>query len=102
MRIPFALAALALSDALNAQETAPAPATAALVVDAYDGDTLTVEAAVWPDWTWNGSVRVLGVNTPEIRGECDQPDRHDAGHRQAEPPTIRHGASYRWNALSAK
>lgn len=44
----------------------------ALVTDAYDGDTLTVEAALWPDLTWSGSVRVLGVDTPEIRGACDE------------------------------
>ena len=43
----------------------------ALVTDAYDGDTLTVEAAIWPDLVWTGSVRVRGVDTPEIRGACD-------------------------------
>lgn len=43
----------------------------ALVTGAYDGDTIQVEAAIWPNLTWTGSVRVLGVDTPEIRGECE-------------------------------
>ena len=47
----------------------------AIVTDAYDGDTLNVEANVWPDLNWIGSVRVLGVDTPEIAGECDREKR---------------------------
>ncbi|MCY3814944.1 MAG: thermonuclease family protein [Gammaproteobacteria bacterium] len=38
---------------------------------AYDGDTIYVEAAIWPNMTWTGGVRVLGVDTPEIRGSCE-------------------------------
>lgn len=41
------------------------------VVSVYDGDTFTVEAEVWPGMTWRGSVRVAGVDAPEIQGECD-------------------------------
>ena len=44
----------------------------ALVTDAYDGDTLTVEASIWPDVIWDGNVRVLGVDTPEINRQCAQ------------------------------
>ena len=47
----------------------------ALVTDVYDGDTLTVDAEVWPDIGWTGSVRVRNVDTPEIRGACDQEKR---------------------------
>lgn len=46
-------------------------ATDAVVTGAYDGDTLYVEAQIWPSLTWAGSVRVLGVDTPEIRGQCE-------------------------------
>ena len=53
----------------------------ALVTDAYDGDTLTVEAALWPDLVWTGNVRVLGVDTLEIRGECEQENRWALGSR---------------------
>ncbi len=44
----------------------------ALVTDAFDGDTLSVEATIWPDLVWTGSVRVKGVDTPEIQGECKE------------------------------
>ena len=47
----------------------------ALVTDVYDGDTFTVDAEVWPDIGWSGSVRVRNVDTPEIRGACDQEKR---------------------------
>ena len=53
------------------QATPAQVATDALVTGAYDGDTLYVEAAIWPSLTWTGSVRVLGVDTPEIRGKCE-------------------------------
>ena len=46
-----------------------APAT---VLSAYDGDTITVEATIWSGMTWRGNVRVRGVDTPEIRGQCDR------------------------------
>ncbi len=49
----------------------PVAAVSALVADAYDGDTLTVAAAICPDLTWTGSIRVLGVDSPEIRGLCE-------------------------------
>ena len=44
----------------------------ATVVSVYDGDTIRVEAAHWPGHTWTGSVRVLGIDTPEIRGKCPE------------------------------
>ncbi len=47
----------------------------ALVTNVYDGDTFTVDAEVWPDIGWTGSVRVRNVDTPEIRGACDQEKR---------------------------
>ena len=46
--------------------------TDALVTGAYDGDTLSVEVDIWPNLVWTGSVRILGVDTPEIRGRCEQ------------------------------
>ena len=43
----------------------------ARVVSVYDGDTVKVEASMWPGLTWNGGVRVRGVDTPELRGKCE-------------------------------
>ncbi|MDE0343979.1 MAG: thermonuclease family protein [Deltaproteobacteria bacterium] len=45
--------------------------TPARVLSVYDGDTVKVEADMWPGLTWTGSVRVEGVDTPELRGKCD-------------------------------
>jgi len=45
---------------------------AAKVIKVYDGDTFTVEAFPWPGITAKASVRVNGVDTPEIRGKCEQ------------------------------
>ena len=40
------------------------------VVSVYDGDTIRVHAAPWPGVQIETSVRVAGVDTPEIRGRC--------------------------------
>ena len=44
----------------------------AKVIKVYDGDTFTVEAYPWPGLEAKASVRVDGVDTPEIRGKCDE------------------------------
>ena len=43
----------------------------AKVIKVYDGDTFTVEAYPWPGLEAKVSVRIDGVDTPEIRGKCD-------------------------------
>jgi len=48
---------------------------AAKVVKVYDGDTFTVEAYPWPGLEAKASVRVNGVDTPEIRGKCEAEKR---------------------------
>ncbi len=53
-----------------AGEIIPGPVTAD-VVSVYDGDTLTVNAHPWPQITIRTSVRVAGIDAPEIRGQCD-------------------------------
>ena len=54
---------------LTAAERKPSMSTryAATVVSVYDGDTFTVDVALWPGLTWRGKVRVRGVDTPEIQ-----------------------------------
>jgi len=43
----------------------------AKVIKVYDGDTFTVEAYPWPGLEAKASVRVNGVDTPEIREQCE-------------------------------
>ncbi len=50
--------------------TIPGPITAH-VVSVFDGDTITVDAEPWPGMTIRIGVRVEGIDTPEIRGQCD-------------------------------
>lgn len=52
-----------------AAEVIPGPVHAE-VVSVYDGDTFTADAHPWPQITTRVSVRVNGVDTPEIRGKC--------------------------------
>lgn len=37
---------------------------------AIDGDTLRADVPIWPDTLVDVSIRVLGVDTPELRGAC--------------------------------
>lgn len=75
--LPAAAGDAARSSPIKGESAAkPAPGTAGLqtparVLSVYDGDTVKVEAAMWPGLTWTGSVRVQGVDTPELRGKCD-------------------------------
>ncbi len=63
--------ALALTPAVAlAGEIIPGP-IAADVVSVYDGNTLTVDAHPWPQITVRTSVRVDGIDTPEIAGKRD-------------------------------
>ena len=43
----------------------------AVVLSVYDGDTFKVAAEVWPDVMIEASVRVLGIDTPEMAGRCE-------------------------------
>lgn len=40
-------------------------------VDNYDGDTVTLRLDVYPGWYKRASIRLRGVDTPEIRGDCE-------------------------------
>ena len=43
------------------------PSAKALVTSVYDGDTFRAKVQVWPGLSWEGSVRVAGLDTPELR-----------------------------------
>ncbi|WP_244631256.1 thermonuclease family protein [Aureimonas sp. ME7] len=46
------------------------------VVKVRDGDTIEVEAFIWPMQTVRVAVRLRGVDAPELKGEC--PAERDA------------------------
>ncbi len=60
--IPFLFISPALADGLSV------PAD---VISVYDGDTFKAQAYPWPGMTMAVSIRVNGIDTPEIRGKCD-------------------------------
>ena len=47
-------------------------AVPATVVSVTDGDTIKVDAFPWPRITIRVSVRIDGIDTPEIRGKCER------------------------------
>jgi len=49
----------------------PAPSVPADVVSVYDGDTIIVDAHPWPGMTIRINVRLRGMDSPEIRGDCE-------------------------------
>ena len=67
--LPIALIAALIPGVATAADLIPGPINAR-VVSVYDGDTLKVDAEPWPGLTARTSVRVAGVDTPEIRGKC--------------------------------
>ena len=44
----------------------------AQVIDIYDGDTIVVEANVWPGHRVQTAVRLNGYDTPELKARCDK------------------------------
>lgn len=72
MRVLIVLAALV---------AAPAPAAltwgpyVGQYVKNYDGDTVTLKLLIWPDLVKTAQVRILGIDAPEVRGECDREKR---------------------------
>lgn len=57
-----------------AGEVLPGPVPAE-VIRVYDGDTMTVRAHIWPGLTMETSVRLDGVDTPELRARCESERR---------------------------
>jgi endonuclease YncB( thermonuclease family) len=76
----FATAALAGALALAAVSPAAAQQSVPVVYPGpfqvevervIDGDTVAVRAHVWPDQVISTAVRLLDIDTPELRGRCD-------------------------------
>ena len=63
------VAMMLLAVAANAAEVIAGPVEAD-VVRVIDGDTIVVDAHVWPDITVRVAVRLAGMDAPELRGKC--------------------------------
>lgn len=48
-----------------------------------DGDTLVVDALVWPGHVVRVSVRLRGIDAPELRSRCPEERRHAEAARKA-------------------
>lgn len=69
-RLVSALALLAAACLPSwAAEPFPGPVTAR-VLRVIDGDTFLAEALVWPGHSVRVSVRIRGIDTPELRSRC--------------------------------
>lgn len=70
MRSPLLLLlCLAAVPARAGEAPFPGPVEAALV-KVVDGDTVKVDAHIWPGQMLRVSVRLRGVDTPELKGKC--------------------------------
>lgn len=85
------VAALVAMSALPAQAMVTGP-YAATFVSAYDGDTIRVDVEIWPQLTVHTSVRVRGVDTPEIRGACEEEKLKAIEARAFVATLLRHAA----------
>lgn len=69
LRYVFIVVVLLASTAPTYAETLKGPINAR-VVRVIDGDTLEVEVRIWFSQDITVNVRVLGVDTPEMKGKC--------------------------------
>ena len=58
-------------DYLRRSDGIPGPVPA-LVLRVIDGDTIAVRARIWIGQSVDTRVRIVGVDTPELRGKCAQ------------------------------
>lgn len=67
--IPIFIFLLSVVPTFAADMPGPVPAT---VVRVIDGDTVEADAHVWPGHTVRVSVRLRGIDAPELRARCDE------------------------------
>lgn len=72
MRTLIAVLLLALTVSVHAAEPPLPPLYKARLLSVYDGDTFTVQVPVWHDLTLTTEIRLRGIDTPEIRGDCER------------------------------
>ena len=73
MRLTLLIFCICLSVNTHSKARQYGNATVSEIVSIYDGDTFTVNIASWPDIVGQRiSIRVAGIDTPEMRGRCDE------------------------------
>ena len=68
-RSALALFAILISAPARAAEVLAGPVSAT-VLEVIDGDTITVQARIWLGQAIETRVRLAGIDTPELRGNC--------------------------------
>ena len=63
-------AGLALAASANAREPLMTGPVAADVVRVIDGDTFVADAHIWPGQTIRVSIRIRGIDAPELHSRC--------------------------------
>jgi len=71
IRFAAILLALVVAFPANAKNTISGPLEAR-VLRVIDGDTIEVAARVWLDLMVTTRVRLVGIDTPEIKGKCQR------------------------------
>lgn len=94
----IAAAACCAPAGTDAREALPGPVEAE-VLAIIDGDTLSVRAHTWLDQTVETRVRIVGIDTPELRGDCDG-ERALAARAQAMLAEIVGGGTVRLRDIS--
>lgn len=72
--LTFALICLILSGNTLAKKPLP-HIYKADVLSVYDGDSIKVSLELMPDLFFSRSIRINGIDTPEIRGKCSKEKR---------------------------
>mgnify|MGYP002377449583 FL=1 len=85
--------------AVAQQVPGPIPAD---VVSVYDGDSLTVQALVWPGHTVTTAVRLAGVDAPEIKGRCEEEKAAALAARDHLRSLVQDGRVFLWNVQVEK
>lgn len=55
----------------------------AFVLSTTDGDTFRARVSLWPDVSTETSIRIAGIDTPELRGKCPQEKKLAAEAQEA-------------------
>jgi endonuclease YncB( thermonuclease family) len=82
--------ALAATSAPRAAEMLPGPVPAE-IVSVVDGDTLSVRAHIWLGQEVATLVRLAGIDTPELKGECESERVHARAAREYLERAVAHG-----------